>query len=306
MNIFEPDIRSYDYETVVGGISEKIYPARFVLSKKVSVKNQVVDDKEIWACGACAIATIAEYIWGKEFSEGFAYSKFRSDSFNERGLYLTVALDVWRKIGIVPKADFDTLAEMPIIKALVDKFPELLDISKNFCIGGYADLNYADKNKRDAAIKDALSRPSEIALLASSETFFGANHAFVIKGWDDEKGKYIYQNSYGEEFGDNGCGEIPKNKIDAVFAIFADEFILPFKDVEKTRWSFKHIQNMYMSGIINGKTPDTFNPEGYITREEVAAMLDRHSQKEDETNRRIYKLIYEMFNMLKNLINKKG
>lgn len=305
MNIIEPDIRCYDYETVVGGISDKIYPTRFSLSKNVSVKNQVVDGEEISACAGCAIATVAEYIWGEEFSEGWAYSKFRSDSYNEPGLYLSVALDIWRKIGIVPKADFDTLAEMPDIKNLVDKFPELLDIAKKFCIGGHADINYADKEKRDIAIKDALSKPKEIALIASSGTYFTGNHAFVIDGWDDGKGTYTYQNSYGKEFGDNGHGEIPKSKIDAVYAVFADNFILPFKDVDKTRWSFKHIQNMYMSGVIKGATADTFNPEGYITREEAAAMLDRHSEKDDETNRRIYKLIYEMFNMLKNLINKK-
>ena len=221
-------------------------------------------------------------------------------------LYLTIALDMWRKLGIVPKSDFDMLAEMPIIKEIVEKFPELLDIAKYFCICGYANLNYANKEKRDAAVKDALSKPEAIALVASSSSYFGAGHAFVINGWDDEKGVYLYQNSYGKEFGDNGKGEIPKSKVDAVFAVFADEFILPFVDVEKDRWSYKHIKNMYLSGIINGTTPETFNPADYITREEVAAMLDRHSEKEDATNRRIFKLIYEMFNMLRNLINKKG
>lgn len=69
----------------------------------------------------------------------------------------------------------------------------------------------------------------------------------------------VYQNSYGISFGDNGKGEIPESKVDAVFALFAEEFELPFKDVDKDRWSYKNIRNLYLSGVINGKTFDAFD-----------------------------------------------
>jgi len=292
-NIFESNLRQYDYEIVCGGISNKEYPAYFDLPQKVSVKNQEFNGREIQACGACAIATVAEYMWGKEFSEGFAYSKFRNETYNKPGLYLTIALDMWRKIGIVPLSDFGSLEEMPIIKNLVAKFPELLEKAKNYKIGGYASLNYAMKEKKDLAIKDALSKPNGIGLIASSSTYFGSGHAFVITGWNDKNNTYIYQNSYGITFGDNGKGEIPKSKVDAVFAVFADEFELPFKDVDKDRWSYKNIANMYLSGVINGKTPDTLDPEGYITREEVFAIADRILEKVDEKLIRIYEQMNE-------------
>lgn len=306
MEIYEADIRSYDYETAVGGLKATEYPKKFSLSKKVSVKNQVVDGKEILACGACAITTVMEYIFGEEFSEGYAYSKLRNDNHNTPGLYLTVALDILRKIGVVPKSYFDMLAEMPIIKDIVNKFPELAEISKKYRPGGYANLNYAFKEKKDLAIKDALSKPEEVALVASSNSYFSGPHAFVIDGWDDEKDVYLYQNSYGKEFGINGKGEIPKSEVDAVFAIFAEDFVLPFKDVTEDRYDFKAIKNMYMSGIVNGVSPDSFEPDRPLTRGEMCIMLDRNAEKEDETNRRIFKLIYELFNKLNNSKNKKG
>ncbi len=292
-NIFETNLRQYDYEIVCGGISNKEYPSYFDLPRKAKIKNQKFNKKEILACGACAIATVAEHIWGKEFSEGFAYSKFRSDTHNTPGLYLTIALDMWRKIGIVPLSDFGSLEEMPTIKELVEKFPELLEKARDYKIGGYASLNYAMKEKKDLAIKDALSKPDGIGLIASSSTYFGAGHAFVITGWNDENNTYIYQNSYGISFGDNGKGEIPKSKVDAVFAVFAEEFELPFKDVDKDRWSYKNIRNLYLSGVINGKTSDTLDPAGYIAREEVFAIADRILEKVDEKLIRIYEQINE-------------
>lgn len=290
-NIFETSIRNYDYEIVCGGISQRDFPTKYEISTTATVKNQEFNGKEVWACAACAIATVAEHLWGKEFSEGFAYAKFR-DGYNQKGLYLKVAMDMWRQIGIVPLADFGSLEEMPTIKSLVEKFPELLEKAKKFKIGGYAEINYADKNKKDLAIKDALSR-NDIGLVACSETYWGSNHAFVITGWNDDNNTYIYQNSYGIDFGDNGKGEIPKSKVDAVYAVFTEEFKLPFTDVEPDRWSFNHIRNLYMSGLINGVTDTTIEPDRYITREEVFAIVDRLMSKIDEQDINIYKQINE-------------
>lgn len=290
-NIFETSIRNYDYEKVCGGISSATYPSRFEISTESSVKNQEFNNKEVWACAACAIATVAEHIWGKEFSEGFAYAKFR-DGYNQRGLYLKVAMDMWRKIGIVPLTDFGSLEEMPTIKSLVEKFPELVDKAKDYKISGYAEINYTDKTKKDSAIKDALYR-NNIGLVACSNSYFGGAHAFVITGWNDDNKTYIYQNSYGIQFGENGKSEIPKSEVDAVYAVFTDEIVLPFDDVPKDRWSYKNIKNLHMAGIINGVSDTKFEPTRPITREEFCAALDRYIAKVDEQTTRIYKQINE-------------
>ena len=290
-NIFETSIRNYDYEIVCGGLQNKTYPRKYEISTNASVKNQEFNGKEIWACAACSIATVAEHIWGKEFSEGFAYAKFRN-GYNKKGLYLKVAMDMWREIGIVPLADFGSLEEMPTIKTLVEKFPDLVDKAKKYRIGGYAEINYADKNKKDLAIKDALTR-NNIGLVACSETYWGSNHAFVITGWNDDTNSYIYQNSYGTDFGNDGKDEIPKSHVDAVYAVFAEDFKLPFTDVEVDRWSAKHIQNLYMSGLVNGVTPTTIEPDRYISREEVFAIIDRLMSKVDSQFTNVYKQINE-------------
>lgn len=291
-DIFNSRVREYDYEKVFGGIKEQVYPAKFELDKEISVKNQMLGDREIMACAACAIASAAEYMWEKDFSEGYAYARLRSDTYNRPGLYLSIALDLWRKKGIALLSDFGTLEEMPEIKEIVDKFPELDEKAQKWKIGGHASLDYSDREKKDNAIKDALMRDG-VPLIASSDSYFGGNHAFLIVGWNDESNTYIYQNSYGRDFGENGRSEIPKAHVDDVYAVFASETELPFKDVEKDRWSYKDIKNMYMAGIINGTSENTFEPERAITREEVAAMINRLAEKIDEKLERIYKQIHE-------------
>ena len=293
-DIYASGIREYSYDKVFGNAEKADFPARFELDREISVKDQMLGDREIMACAACAIASAAEYMWEKDFSEGYAYARLRSDMYNKPGLYLSIALDLWRKKGIALLSDFGTLEEMPEIKEIVDKLPELDEKAQKWKIGGHASLDYSDREKKDNAIKDALMRDG-VPLIASSDSYFGGSHAFLIVGWDDENNTYIYQNSYGRDFGENGRSEIPKAHVDDVYAVFAKEAKLPFKDVEKDRWSYKDIRNMYMAGIINGTSENTFEPERAITREEAAAMLSRLAEKIDEKLERIYKQINERF-----------
>ena len=82
-----PSIRLYDFETAVGAASGN-FPERFTLPRTAEVKNQGATN----SCCGCAMATIAEYIWEKEFSEGWSYAKFRTHS--GEGLYMQKALDM--------------------------------------------------------------------------------------------------------------------------------------------------------------------------------------------------------------------
>ena len=279
-----PSIRLYDFETAVGA-ADGNFPERFTLPRTAEVKNQGATN----SCCGCAMATIAEYIWEKEFSEGWSYAKFRTHS--GEGLYMQKALDMWKKIGALPAADFGALCEMPEIRELAEKHPELLEIAAKYKIRGYAGLNYALRDKRDKAIKQALM--SGIPVLAAI-TYMGGGHAVALDGWDDKKDCYTIQNSYGRGWGENGYGEIKKSALNDVYAILCDEPTLPFEDVSPDRWSYSAIKHMYMSGLLKGVSDTSFEPERAVTREELAAVLDRLCEKTDERLARIYDIMNSM------------
>lgn len=279
-----PSIRLYDFETAVGA-AEGDFPERFTLSRTAGIKNQGSTN----SCCGCAMATIAEYIWKKEFSEGWSYAKFRTHK--GEGLYMQKALEMWKKIGALPSADFGALCEMPEIQTLAEGHPELLEIAKSYKILGYASLNYAARDRRDKAIKKALTEG--IPVLAAI-TYMGGGHAVAIDGWDDEKACYTIQNSYGREWGENGYGEIKKTALNDVYAILCEEPAMPFEDVSADRWSYSAIKHMYMNGLLKGTSDKTFEPERAVTREELAAVLDRLCEKTDERLARIYDIINVM------------
>ncbi len=58
---------------------------------------------------------------------------------------------------------------------------------------------------------------------------------------------------------------------------------LPFKDVNTDKWYFKSVGAVYRNDLINGKSPVSFDPDGYITREEmskiIGAILDKNLYK---------------------------
>lgn len=280
-----PSVRLYDFETVVGAAEGEL-PERFTLARDASIKDQGSGN---WCCG-CAMATIAEYAWNKEFSEGWNYAEFRTH--DGKGLYMQTALDMWRKIGTVPYADFGVAKEVPEICELAAAHPELSEIAAKYKISGYAGINYALRDKRDKAIKQAIS--SGVPVLAAI-THSGGGHAVALDGWDDEKDVYTYQNSYGAKWGDGGFGTIAKNKLDDVYAVFFEEINLPFDDVDPERWSCSAIRHMYLSGLMKGTSETTFEPERSMTREETAAVLDR-----------LCKIIDDRFERLYDILNKEG
>lgn len=276
-----PSMKLYDFETVVGS-AEGSYPESYHLSRTAAVKNQ----GNISACCGCAMAAIAEYAWGAEFSEGWNYAEFRRHE--GKGLYMQTALDMWLKLGTVPFADFGVLREMPEIRTLAEAHLELSEIAAKYRICGYASLNYADRKRRDNAVKQAIMRG--VPVLAAI-TYLGGGHAIAIDGWDDARGVYTYQNSYGRDWGEGGYGTIGKDKLNDAYAVFFEGLELPFSDVSGERWSYPSIRHMYMSGLMRGASDTEFEPERAMTREELAAVLDRLCDMLDARLERIYKIM---------------
>lgn len=284
------DLRMYDYEKIVGTVGAT-FPTKFSISNKPTVKNQ----GDIGACLACTLASVAEQIWHKEMSEGFNYGEFRDDIDKSPGLYLTKALKYATNVGFVPYEEFGVLQEMPEIRKLTKKYPELLEIAKKHRISGYADLSTGKKTKMDGLIKDALTR-NGVGLVAVSDDYFGECHAITLTGWDDEQDAYEFQNSWGKDFGVNGIGYIPKDEINDVCAVFVEPIKLPFEDVSESAWYYNDVKNQYLAGYINGTSASTFEPDRPLTRAEFAAINNRTCKAEDTNNARIFKFINDLVN----------
>ncbi|MCR4435127.1 MAG: S-layer homology domain-containing protein [Clostridiales bacterium] len=50
---------------------------------------------------------------------------------------------------------------------------------------------------------------------------------------------------------------------------------LPFKDVKADSWYYSAVAAAYEKGLVSGKTADAFDPEGFITRQEMAAIMGK-------------------------------
>jgi hypothetical protein len=274
----------YDFDVVCGVSDGKTFPEEYEIPRTVGIKNQ----GNVGACVACTCTEIAEAIFGKEMSEAWAYGRLRDAKDNFSGMYTARTLDMWKSGGLVPLSDFGVLKEMPEIRKLTNEFPDLDEVAKKYQIGGYASINYASMEKREVAVKEALMR-DDIGLVAVANDYFGTAHCIRLTGWNDKNNTYKFQNSWGIEYGDEGYAEIPRYHIDYIYAVFTKEFKLPFEDVPEDKWSYKAIKNLYFAGLINGVTDTLFEPERNITREEVAAIVDRLLKSIDDKIENIYK-----------------
>ena len=298
LNLGATSTRAYDYETICGSIDNFTYPEEFEIERTAVVKDQ----GQTSACASFAYATVLEHIFEERMSEGFIYSMLRGENDKHPGMYITTLLDLAVKIEAVPLSAFGILLEMPDIREMVKKFPELLDAALRFRIEGYAGVNYANKDKRHKAIQHALtynltSDGRHIPLLAASKEYFGEPHAIVLRGWNDKTDKYKIQNSWGKEWADDGYKEVPRDAIDEAYVIYPKAIKLPFSDVSEKDWFFKDVKNMFFTGLIKGTTESTFEPNTYITRAEAAAMFNRHSKRDDDENERIWRAINEIKDM---------
>ena len=294
-----PHMRNWTYERVCGAPKdESLFSERFRLSDENTGFQK--DQGKVNSCVAEVICQIAEefarrrYNETVEMSDGFVYSSFRDD-FDGEGMFVTQALDAWCKIGTCEKKYFDVLKEMPELKKMVQKFPELFEYAKKHPLSGYVALNFAQAERRDKEIKTALMSNLH-GLLAVSDKYFGGSHAVLLVGWDDPEDGYIIKNSWGEDWGDNGFKVVPKSAIDAVYLPLYSDMAFPFEDVPQDAWYFDDVKGMYYSGLIKGVSDTCFEPERSVTRAELCAVLRRILKEEDMRNDMIMRLMEEKLN----------
>jgi hypothetical protein len=280
--------RLYSYTKVFGEP-----PKEFPESSGIP-KLTVYDQKKTLMCVGYGLATALEILFGKQFSAAWGYGMYRDESHKGQGLYFIKAIDYLCKLGAVPLADFGAVEDVPKILELVKNHPELLEIASKHKPSGYCNLNYADKDLKDRCIKDALCRWKEgVAVVATSSKHFGYNHCIAIVDWNDKTNSYVFQNSEGRDYGNDGRSEIPKDRIGEICAIFTKPYVLPFKDVPEDDYGYKSIKNLFLAEIIKGITDTEFNPDGYVTRRDIAIMIDRALSKVDKQAARNILLQYE-------------
>ena len=119
-------------------------------------------------------------------------------------------------------------------------------------------------------------------MVATMSAGIDANHCIMLTGWNDDLGVYIIKNSYGEKNGDKGFEKVAKSKIKDIFLPIFESITLPFTDVSRDDWFYNSVKNMYFSGMMNGTSNTTFEPNKTMTRAEVATMFDRLIKMIDE------------------------
>lgn len=273
-------IRNYDYETVCG-VSNTSFPDEYEIPRE---NTGYLRNQKFMNCVANVIAQIAENYWGEQepHSVGFTYGAFRKETSVSEGMIVSVAMDYWTKIGTIPEKYFDIDAEMPEIKKIVVNYPEIYDMAKRYKLSGYVQLRANGVSSKDDQIKDALTKYNRGLVAVSPKGFTGGAHCIMLTGWNDTKGKYKIKNSWGENYGDKGFSEIDKDEITEVYMPIFEPVLLPFKDVNENDWFFKSVKNMYLSGMMNGTSADTFEPNSVLTRAQAATMFDRLIEYIDE------------------------
>ena len=230
-------IRDYDYFVVCGSSNEEL-PSSFQLpiDKYADVLNQY----NYMACCGFSLATAQEYHHYKTLGEKVSYSPWYSYAHPENrlnymgmGMYLKDAVKGTLKSGFVPLNLFDIEKEMPELYDYIVNRDDLTEIGKLNAPTAYVSLNYANKEKKIRAIKEALYYGGE-PLIVASYKYFGGSHCILIYGWDDDKvlakyGKsdkvFNFRTSYGKEYKNNGNGDIPLSQLNEIYQFF-------FKDIE--------------------------------------------------------------------------
>ena len=65
---------------------------------------------------------------------------------------------------------------------------------------------------------------------------------------------------------------------------------VPFTDVEKTNWYYDAIAKAYKNGLISGRSKDIFDPQGKITRQEMAVIIAKVLEKKGHEKAQIKEL----------------
>lgn len=298
-----PDVqglRDYKYSEICESVQE-VNLTDFKIENE-NMPNHIFDQGSISSCVACALASVLEVLNYKstgtyvKLSPGFIYGSHRD--YAGKGMIVSKTVESLLNYGTVDEKLFNELYEMPDIQEIVKNRDDLKKIAEALKISGFVNLTDT-RSKMWNNIKDAFLR-YKLPMIAVSNTFFkGGSHCVMIYGFNesDSDGKSLYfQNSWGEDYMDNGKSVIPFDKVNSVWLLLKDPIKFDFEDVSEDSWYYKNILHMKASGIVNGTSEKTFEPDRPVTRGELCAILDRLCKKQDENDNAMIRSIYDILN----------
>lgn len=274
-------VRDYDFFACCGNSKQEL-PEKFMLP--IDEWAEVLDQYDVLACVAYATATAAECHHYKDCGEKLSFSPGRTyghdecrKGYNGTGMYLDTCLNGLTKIGFVPINEFDIIKEMPEMKQIVSQRADLDEIGKKRKLKGFVNLNYALESKKLESMKRAIYE-YRIPLIVSSYNYFGDPHCFLLYGWGNSS-VFALRNSWGKKYGYNGSSTIPFTYIDQAYLPIFEDMPMPFVDVNKNDWFYDDVRKAVFSGLVQGVTEKTFEPNGNMKRGDMALVISRMLDK---------------------------
>lgn len=284
-------VRSYEYDICT---SSSIDPADLPDKYTIPEENipPVHDQKSVNDCVAFAMCQCAEsYDLSNEeklthYSPSWNYGRMECrGTYKGEGMIPEAALNGTTKIGFISDLlfpDFDK--DVPEILDICAKRDDIIPESSKKKINLYTSMNYAMRDKKWDTVRQALYDNKRAILITSSTFFRGGSHAIIAIGWSNtngkQKGRYLlFQNSWNEDYKDNGRWYIPIEEVDNAYALFWNGFELPFTDVTVDDWFYDNVKSSYFCSLIKGVSDTEFKPNDNIIRGDVAVIISRLMDK---------------------------
>ena len=193
------------------------FPSNFELKTR-RIKNQGA----VGSCVAHSLSSIIEYYNfnqtgdDSEMSVGYIYGNRKTSEYTNEGMIMRDALEAVRKYGDVHKELFPYNEEVPRIIGLFDrKYRSLFNEGYPHRISQYCRVDSPN------AIKASLMAGNPVLMamiwygdmevkdgvLVTEGRYYEGGHCMFIYGWDERGWKV--QNSWGEDWGNNGCMIVP-------------------------------------------------------------------------------------------------
>ena len=281
------DSRIYDFSVL-----KKSFKIQEITEDEVVIPQDklpgVIDQGSYQSCVACSLAAVLEFFDGlesaepgKQFSHPYIYGKHRAKDSTSTGMLVETALKSMLKCGSVPLSVYPRPIEMPEAKKMVQDDAELEKIAEHSRIGGYCKIRWGNDQEAVENIYLAIKNTGA-PVIATSYHAFGGHHCIVIYGANVKTKEVYVQNSWGETWGNKGRAKMGVGNFESVWMVMDEMVALPFKDVPEDAWYYKAIANMYRAGYLNGKSEDTFDPDGYVKRSELAQAMNNMLKRLDE------------------------
>lgn len=253
----------------------------------VSWLPDYMDQLNVNSCGPFAFAVILACIWHKKYGEdvrwstGFTYGNRRMTEYKDEGIIMRDFLKTVTHYGNVMASIWDNNFEVPkAIEAFEVAYPQLADLAKKL-VEGYVSIRDEDEARAHLLKYDtplfACAKMRYIHPLAKSDGY----HALAVTGWINS-GEFVCRNSWGEY--DCPEPELYFNEFAEVWGIIPVDDI-KFTDVLDNMWYTDAILNQVKKGRLKGYPDGTFKPDGFITRGEIAVLLERMDQLEESAKK---------------------